>query len=322
MSQLKRLIDLDRMIRSGHCPSPESLAAQFGVTRRQIFLDRKRLIEDLGAPLIFDRKKGHWRYGDLTWVLPTSIFTEGELLAFFLSVEIARSQGNAAFGEILQSAVGKISRSLGDVVTVDVKALEAATNVEPPPAAPIRSEIYWEITNAKALRAKVKMRYFTASRGTWKERIVHPYHLLLSRGECFLLAYDEDRKEVRSFNLARIEKLQRLEARFITDPNFDLKTFRRKMLWAEAGPIVYEIVVRFDAYQARYIRERNWHNEEISQDQPDGSLILHFPSSGLQEVARWVLGYGQHAQVLEPAELRDIMREHIAGMTRFYGGEE
>ncbi len=321
MRQWQRLIEIDRLLRSGKTLTAQDLAEQFGVSKRQIFLDRKHLIEQLGAPLLHDRARGGWIYRDLTWVLPTAVLTEGELLAFFLSIEIARSGGNDGLDMALQSAVKKIRRSLGEAVSVDLNALRSATSFGLSPAARINSHTALLLTKAQAARQKVRIRYYTASRDALGERIIHPYHLYVPRGEWILLAFDENRGEVRCFNVARIQKIEPLRAHFERRPDFDLDQMRRSMLWAEAGQTMFDVVVRFDAYQARYIRERPWHPDQTLEDQPEGGLILRFPSGGLPEVARWVLGYGKHAQVLAPPELRAIVIAHLEAMREIYREE-
>lgn len=321
MSQIQRLIEIDRLVRAGKTPKPDDLAEQFGVTRRQIFLDRLRLIEDLGAPLFHDKKRGGWAYSDATWVLPTAILTEGELLAFFLSIEIARSSGNSGLEAALQSAVSKIARGLGEVVSVDLNALRSEMSFSLSPAARINSHTALELSRAQAGRRRVRIRYYTASTDVTSERIVHPYHLYVTRGEWILLAFDENRDEVRSFNLARIKSLEVLKIYFERRADFDTGQMRRSMLWAELGQKTFDVAVRFDAYQARYIREREWHPDQVLEEQEDGGAILHFPASGLQEVARFVMGFGAHAEVLEPLELREIVASHIEQMQRLYGGK-
>ncbi len=321
MSQVARLIEIDRLVRGGTAPSPLSLARQLGVSRRQIFLDRNRLISEMGAPLQFDRARRGWVYTDQTWVFSTAILTEGELLAFFLSVEIARSAGNDGLEDALASAVAKIARGLGEVVSVDLSALRDSLSVSSPPAARVNARTAMQLTRAQATRRKVSMHYASASSGETKWRVVHPYHLYVARSEWLLLAFDEDRGETRTFNVHRIQGLKILRTPFVRDPTFDPNSMTRTMLWAEAGKKVFEIAVLFDAYQARFIRERSWHPDQRLEEQSDGALVLHFPASGLGEVARWALGYGKHAKVLAPPELIEIVREHVEQLTRTYGGK-
>jgi predicted DNA-binding transcriptional regulator YafY len=40
--------------------------------------------------------------------------------------------------------------------------------------------------------------------------------------------------------------------------------------------------------------------------------------SGMNEVKRWVLGYGRSAIVLEPPELVNLLRKEAEGMIRAY----
>jgi predicted DNA-binding transcriptional regulator YafY len=42
----------------------------------------------------------------------------------------------------------------------------------------------------------------------------------------------------------------------------------------------------------------------------------------MNDVKRWVLGYGRGARVLEPPDLVDMMRQEICEMSRQYVDEE
>ena len=319
MHQIERLIEIDRRVRAALEPRAGDLAAEFEVSRRQIYLDRAKLIE-MGAPLA-RAAGGGWVYSEPSWVLPTAYLSEGELLAFFLSVEIARAQGNLGLEAPLQSAVAKIAAGLGDLVSVDLNTLRASTSYGASPAARVDAGLYAQLGPLIAARRAVAMRYYTASRGQWGERVVHPYHLYFARGEWFLIAHDEGRAEVLCFNIARIARLRPLEARFCIAPDFDAQQYVREMFCTERGESVVEVAIRFDPYQARYIREREWKSEQTIEEAADGGLTLKFPASGLNEIARWVMGYGRHAEVLGPPELRDIVADHIGESARLYAAD-
>ena len=321
MNQFARLFEIDRQIRDGAYPNADALAAQFELTPRQIQYDCARL-KAMGAPIRHDRKRGGWGYTDPRWLLPAVRLSEGELLAFFLSVEIARAQGNAGLRESLSRAATKIAQSLGDEVSVDLNALRASTSYNLSPAARVESEVYLQLQRAAAARQKVRLRYFTATRGQWSQRTLHPYHLHFARGEWLLIAYDENRDALRCFNIARIEDLSACEQHFERDLGFDAQQYVEEMFVAERGEELVEVAVKFDEYQARYIRERTWHpQQKPPEEQDDGGLILRFPASGLNEIARWVMGYGRHAEVLEPPQLRQIVRDHLRELAQIYEQE-
>lgn len=310
---------MDRLIRHGQRPTASGLAQRLGVSKRQIYLDRKFLAEALDAPLAI-HPQGGWIYTNSHWVLPTVYLAEGEILAFFLSVEIARHAGNEGLNDILSGAVEKIAQGLGEIVSVDLKTLANATSFGLSPAARVNSQTYLALHGAWSNRQKVKMRYYTASTGEEANRIVHPYHLFLARGECLLLAFDELRDEVRCFNIARVRRLELLNDRFLQRNDFDAQEKLRTMLWAEMGDQVHNIAIRFDEYQTRYISERQWHPTQTLEKLPDGGSVLRFIVSSLPEAARFVLGFGQHAEVLEPSELRQMVQSHVEAMGRIYQG--
>ncbi|MDD2574563.1 MAG: WYL domain-containing protein [Bacillota bacterium] len=79
-----------------------------------------------------------------------------------------------------------------------------------------------------------------------------------------------------------------------------------------------DVAIRFDPHQARWIRERNWHPSQRLEFLEDGSLILTMTVSSLDEVKRWMLGFGRHAEVLKPKKLRQAVAEEIKAMEYIY----
>ena len=69
--------------------------------------------------------------------------------------------------------------------------------------------------------------------------------------------------------------------------------------------------MRFDSQQAPYIRERSWHFSQQIEELSGGALVVRFQTSGLGEIARWVMQYGARAEVLAPLELREIVASQL-----------
>ena len=70
-------------------------------------------------------------------------------------------------------------------------------------------------------------------------------------------------------------------------------------------------MVRFAADQAPYVRERIWHPSQQLEELPDGRVVLRLRAGGFFEIRSWVLGFGAAAEVLEPEELREAVREEM-----------
>jgi predicted DNA-binding transcriptional regulator YafY len=54
-----------------------------------------------------------------------------------------------------------------------------------------------------------------------------------------------------------------------------------------------------------------WHKTQKLARQNDGSLIAEFRLSDTEEIKRWILSFGRHAEVLQPEELRADIAEEI-----------
>lgn len=319
-TKLERIIYIDREIRAGNYPSASKLAEKFEVSERTIYDDRDFMIHRLGAPIALDKEAGGWCYTDQTWVLPAVMVTEGELLAFFLSQELSQRYLGTSFEEPLRSAVAKISRYLPAHVHVDLDQIARHYTITAGATVDVNARLLLDLQRAIKERRQLWMVYYTASRDERRERIVNPYHLYNVRGDWYLFAYDHWRQNIRNFHLGRIEDWHVLPETFERDPDFSPQRHMAQSFLTERGEESVDIAIRFDSYQARYIRERRWHEtQEPLEELPDGGVILRFRTGGLGEVKRWVMQWGAHAEVLEPAELRADVAREVSKMQEIYG---
>lgn len=318
--QLERILEIDRQIRAGKYPNARSLAVELEVSERTVYQDRQFLLDRLRAPLAYDRRRGGWYYTDPTWALPAVLMTEGELLAFFLSVEVARRYLGTAFEAPLRAAVAKITAGLKEKVTVSLEELRTCYTFATSPVVAVKEELLLDLDRAIRERRRVKMHYYTASRDVQQTRVVEPYHLYNLRGDWYLIAFDHLRQAVRTFHAGRVAWWEVLPDHFERDSGFSVETWMAQAFQMERGEEPVEVVIRFDAYQARYIRERRWHATQEVEELPDGGLILRFRTGGLAEVKRWVMSYGPHAEVLAPESLRDEVATEAGAVVALYGG--
>lgn len=316
--QLERVLDIDRRIRAGLYPHPDRLAREWGVSRRVLFKDRDFLISNLGAPLVFDKVRRGWAYTDKTWGLPSALLTEGELLALVLGVECAKRYAGTALETPLRSAVAKVTQGLRGPVSVDLNTLRQGFSVSPPSAQGAPEETLRALLNAIRDRKLVKMRYYAAYKREEAEREVQPVHLVNREGDWYLVAFDRSRDGFRYFHAGRIRSLKVLGRALRPRPQAEVEAFLSKSFQVLAGAKEEEVVIRFDADQAPYVRDRLWHLSQRIQERPDGGLVLRFRTAGLIGVRRWVLQYGPHAEVLEPESLRDQVRREAEGTAKLY----
>ena len=114
------------------------------------------------------------------------------------------------------------------------------------------------------------------------------------------------------FAPARIRSLRETGRRFDRPADFRIGDYLDGSFHAmrgEGGP--RRVRLRFTDEAARYVKLRQWHPSQKIRERRDGTLELTLTVSHLLEVRRWILGYGPECEVLEPAELREQVREGL-----------
>ena len=317
--QLERIMEIDRRIREGMYPNADKMAEILEVSRRVIYNDRSFMIYRLGAPIEYDYDRGGWFYTDKTWILPGMMVTEGELLAFFLSMEISKRYMGTDLESPLRSAVDKMAKVVKGPVSVDANVLRSHYTFSGPTSTTMNEKVLVDLHHAILNRQQVWMRYFTAGRGEFTERVVFPYHMHNFQGDWFLIAFDTLREDYRIFLMGRIDKWAILPEMFEWDENFSPEDWISSAFQLHGGEEVYNISIWFSKEKAQFIRERQWHPSQRIEEREDESLILHMMAGGLVEVKNWVLQFGSGAEVLTPVRLREACMEEIAAMMGRYG---
>jgi proteasome accessory factor B len=106
------------------------------------------------------------------------------------------------------------------------------------------------------------------------------------------------------------------DLRFPRPEDFDLQKHLSKSFGVYQGDGEVCVTVRFLPSVARYVEESTWHPSQKLTKQRDGSLIAEFTLDGTEEIKRWIMSFGKHARVLEPASLRlEIIEELTCSLT-------
>jgi predicted DNA-binding transcriptional regulator YafY len=215
--------------------------------------------------------------------------------------------------------VSKLAQSLDSPAIVSLETLREHYTFASPGAPPVEPALRVDLEQAIVQRHRVRVRYFTASRGAVTERTLDPYHLHNRHGEWYLVAHDHLRHAKRLFHLSRVQSWRVLAGRFERTPDFDPVAWLQSAFALEMGDRTYQVEVRFDGYQARWIRERHWHpSQQPLEELADGGVVLRFQAQGLGAVQRWVQQFGAHAEVLAPDALRKAISAEIAALARLY----
>ena len=318
---LRRIYQIDSLIRNRKFPNVSELAVKLETCTRTIEKDLEYMKNFFYAPLQYSHKDRGYFYTEKNFMLPQMNFTEGEIVALFLGQKILSQYRGTPYEDSIRFAFEKIAKSMPEHISVDLELFDQAVsfNVEPIRGEePLVLERYNCLIAALREKRSVITDYYSAYRNAHSRRMIDPYHLLFKQGVWYLIGHCHNREEILMFALDRMESLEITEQSFSVDPEFCVNRYLGDSLNIERGGKLVEVKILFDSHQTRWVCERTWHKSQQIERRPDGSLILSMSVSGLGEVKRWVLGFGSHAEVLAPTELREEVKREIEELRKQY----
>jgi|SRR5690348_16855393 len=150
-TKLERLFYIDARIHNGSYPSVKTFMERFEVSERTILNDLQFLKYRLDAPIQYSRTKRGYFYTDASWRLSTFPVTEGDLLAFFLSVELAHRYLGTPFEQPLRDSMQRLSNILPGKVQISISELSSHYSVRTGATAETNPETL--LTLQKAIQA-------------------------------------------------------------------------------------------------------------------------------------------------------------------------
>jgi len=172
---------------------------------------------------------------------------------------------------------------------------------------------------AEAIRLSRRLRILYCTPGSEPaSRDLDPYHGVRFEGDWYVVGHCHLRNEIRTFSLARMENIAVLKDTFRIPDDFDFTRLSGSHFGVHWSNNEYQVSIRFDREVAGYIRERRWHPTQRIDEHPDRSLTLSLTVNHLLELKRWVLSWGNMAQVIAPRSFVDEVKKTIDGMIGKY----
>ena len=173
-----------------------------------------------------------------------------------------------------------------------------------------------------AIRSKLKITI--TYRAAWNqevtERTIHPYmfHYSQQTDTWYLIGYCELRGDFRTFAINRIRTVSLSKKHFTVQKSFSFETYIAKTFDQIHDNETHNVAIRFSPFQSQWIREHQRHPSQKIKEFKDGSLILNMQIGALDAVKRWVMRYGSEAEVLEPQELREMIKYELLATEKMY----
>jgi predicted DNA-binding transcriptional regulator YafY len=209
--------------------SGAELADELGVTTRTVRNDIQRL-RDLGYPVhASPGVGGGYRLGAGA-ALPPLLLDDEEAVAVAVGLRTAAGGGVTDIQETSIRALAKLEQVLPSRLRHRVQALQAATVEVPAPGRPTVDAVVLTAL-AAACRDHQRLRFdYRDHDGSTSVRSVEPHRLVHDRGRWYLVAWDSDRADWRTFRADRIQPRIPTGPRFVprVPPGGDVVTYLQR----------------------------------------------------------------------------------------------
>lgn len=323
VKRITRLLKLLQMLQSGGRQNAGGLAKACGVSRRTLFRDLQSL-RSAGVPLEYEKEQDRYSIPGSFYLPPTN-FTAAEALSLIaLAVEMGRSD-RLPFYEEAYTAALKLEGSLPTELRKELRLATRALRIKPSQINRLagKASIFQQLAAARAERRVVRIDYDSLTEWEKISTKLRPYQLLFSRHSWYVIGRSSLHAEIRTFNVGRIVALEKLDTKYTLPRRFQLDRYLGNAWNMIPAPGKdYQVVVRFEPLVARNVAEVAWHKTQRLKFLEDGSLEFRANVSGLNEIVWWILGYGDQAEVLQPAKLRRLVAQRAENLVGLYNGKE
>ena len=283
------------------------LADRLGVSLRTLRRDVDRLRE-LGYPV--EARRGVDGGYELApgAALPPLVLDDEEAVALAVGLQTAAHSAVAGTAESSVRALAKVVQVMPPRLRRRVEALRAVT--EPAPWGGPRDVVDPDALAvvAQACRDAERLEFaYTAADGTPTDRRVEPHRLVTLGRRWYLVAFDLDRGDWRSFRLDRLVRPRPTGARFAPRrlPAEDAVAFVRAGMGPGPAPVAVEAVVAAPAGPVR-ARIGRWADVE---DVGAGRSRVRMETDSLDWPAFALGVLGAEVTVVTPPELLELLHE-------------
>lgn len=290
------------------------VAQQFGITEAQLDADLK-LIWMCGLPGYTpgDLIEVDW-HGDRVTVSNAEEIahplrlTPQEGVALIVALRALSGVPGIVDTGAVDRALAKIEAAMGMPHPVDRIA------VAPEPQA--SAEAVATATEALARGRRLHLRYWVPARDETTERDVDPIRLFTSDGAAYLSAWCHLVGDLRTFRLDRVLAATVLEAPAEVPDDVRKRALDRELFNPDPDDPV--ITLSLDP-AARWVAD--YHPCETQTERDDGGLVITLRSHDMAWATRLALGLAGVAQITEPTNLAESVRDAAAAALAAYDGE-
>jgi len=159
---------------------------------------------------------------------------------------------------------------------------------------------------------KAEIDYYSLTRDTTSQRVIHPYFLTKKLGHWYLTGYCELREGLRTFKFDRILSVELFRDKFSPPEEVETNKYKLNFLKSMGSR---RIEIYFDSKVAPWIKER-WGSSVTKGE--NGGVVLNLASETLEYPSRLVLSFAPYAKPLHPPELIEKVKQDSQEIVEWY----
>lgn len=312
MSQIERIFYINRKILEDGKVSTAQVVSAFEISKRQVMRDIDYLRDTLQAPLVYEaREKGYVYTGEFSMM---SNSNERMLVLNAIFRSLAQSQGALSVitdmvSEGLDSGLEESYKSLSDKIIF-------ITPVQDWPDYSIFNKICSAMKGSK----RMTLGYCNA-KGERSTRHIEPLRLVNYSGRWYLLSFDLQNRELRTFHLSRIERLEGIEGDLFLSryTEEELDSFVHGGFGIFMGKQSIPVTFCVFGWARNALETQTWHkDQQVSHVVHEGKegLEVTVPVANLQEILAQLLSFGSAARPVSPPEFVQAWKEAVLAMAQ------
>ena len=322
MDRTERFYKIQRLLQARGTVRLAELLRELGVSRATFKRDLEYMRDRMNAPIEWDREKRGYRFveaaaGAPRYELPGLWFSPEEIRALLTMQHLLASLQPGLLEPHVKPLLARLRAALG-AGEHPADEIERRIRIIHLGARKLALPHFERVANAVLNRHRLHIVYVSRGSNERTEREISPQRLVHYRENWYCDAWCHLREDLRSFAVDAIQAAEPVDKKAKNVPERDLDEVLaagygifsgRKTTWAK---------LRFTPERARWVAAEEWHPQQKSRFEADGSYLLEVPFSDHRELAMDILRHGPHVEVLEPASLRAAVKAQLAAALARY----
>lgn len=300
----------------------QDMVSETGVNARTIRRDLN-VLRTVGFPLqesLGERGRKHWQLF-AGQALPPMPLTWEEAAALAIAQRLLDPLAGTRWWTASRSAFQKLRATLSEPALkyLDKLAIAFHQTARGTTDYTARTEVIDRLMEAIEDRRITLLAYQSPRATEPVTTEVYPFCLVWHRQALYLVAHSTTHEEMRTYKIDRVHEVDSQTLRFARPEEFDPTQYLEHSFGIFRRDVPPQRVrVRFSAEVVHILREKTFHPSQQLSAQRDGKMIAEYQLDTFEEFTSWILSFGRHAEVLEPAAIRDNVIEQLTSALAGY----